>query len=131
MKKSTSEESKPEVRDLRGDEHVRAQETAVPFHDDINTDMRSRVGTNPIFRVLFLLMAAYLIWEIFSQQQMIEEKQYNLSVVEQQIEAEQQRSKVLEREKELLNSDESLEKIAREKLGMVKPGERVFVDLNR
>ena len=131
MKKSGSEESKQEVRDLHGNEHIRTPETAMPFHDEINSDIRPRVGTNPIFRVLFLLMAAYLIWEIFSQQQMIEEKRHDLSIVERQIEAEQQRSKVLEREKELLNSDESLEKIAREKLGMVKPGERVFVDLNR
>jgi cell division protein FtsB len=28
-------------------------------------------------------------------------------------------------------TDESIEKIAHVKLGMVKPGERVFVDLNR
>lgn len=34
-------------------------------------------------------------------------------------------------EKDEISGDESIEKIAREKLGMVKDGERVFVDVNK
>jgi cell division protein FtsB len=35
------------------------------------------------------------------------------------------------KERDEISSDESIEKIAREKLGMVKDGERVFVDTNK
>ncbi|MBO5364889.1 MAG: septum formation initiator family protein, partial [Clostridia bacterium] len=44
--------------------------------------------------------------------------------------AEQQTEK-LEKELENLNDPEYLEKIAREKLGLVRPNERVFVDANQ
>ena len=38
-------------------------------------------------------------------------------------------NKELNKQKEMINSDEYIEKVAREKLGMVKKGERVFVDV--
>ncbi|NLB78911.1 MAG: cell division protein FtsL [Clostridiaceae bacterium] len=44
--------------------------------------------------------------------------------------AEEEKQRLLE-EKDEISSDESIEKIAREKLGMVKDGERVFVDTNQ
>ena len=31
----------------------------------------------------------------------------------------------------MLDSEEYMEKIARKKLGMVKPGERIFIDINK
>ena len=101
------------------------------IEDSIHGDLREKTKTNPILKAIFFLVVVYLIWDIFSQQQMIEEKKQSLSVVDRLIEEEQQRKKSLERERDMLNSDEALEKMAREKLGMVKPGERVFVDLNR
>lgn len=36
----------------------------------------------------------------------------------------------LKRQKEILDTDEYIEKVAREKLGMVKPGEKIFIDIN-
>ena len=86
---------------------------------------------SPIFKAIFLLFLAYAVFIFFDQQKMIDSKSYELTRVKSEIEAEEQNLIDLEKEKEMLMSDESLEKIARSKLGMVKPGERVFIDLNR
>jgi len=50
--------------------------------------------------------------------------------LEQKIAREEEEKRRLLEEKDEITSDESIEKIAREKLGMVKDGERVFVDTN-
>ena len=51
--------------------------------------------------------------------------------LEQKIAREEEKKQRLMKEKDEISSDESIEKIAREKLGMVKDGERVFVDTNK
>jgi cell division protein FtsL len=93
--------------------------------------MNAKIRVNPIWRVLFILLIFYLSLNLVSQQQLIENKNSELAEVEAKIAAEIKLSEQLQKEKSMLTSDESLERIAREKLGMIKPGERVFVDLNR
>lgn len=51
--------------------------------------------------------------------------------VEKRINKEKTLQEELLKQKDELSSDESIEKIAREKLGMVKDGERIFVDINQ
>ncbi len=51
--------------------------------------------------------------------------------LEQKVAKEEEEKQRLMEEKDEISSDESIEKIAREKLGMVKDGERVFVDTNK
>jgi len=92
--------------------------------------MQSKAKVNPIWKVLFILLLLYLSYNLVNQQQLIERKYSELAEVEAKIAAETKRSEDLKREWNTLMSDESLERIAREKLGMVKPGERVYVDLN-
>ena len=86
---------------------------------------------NPIIKVLFILLIVYLSFNLASQQRLIENKKAELADVRAKISAEKKLYNELELEKSMMMSDESLEKIAREKLGMVKPGERVFVDTNK
>ena len=93
--------------------------------------MPGKAKVNPIWKVLFILLIIYLTFNLVSQQQLIESKNSELAEVEEKIAAEIQLSEELRTEKDMLMSDESLERIARDKLGMVKPGERVFVDINR
>ena len=90
-----------------------------------------KARVNPIWKALFVLLILYLSFNLVSQQQLIEKKNSELAEVEAKIAAEARLSDELREEIDMLASDESLERIAREKLGMVKPGERVFVDLNR
>lgn len=51
--------------------------------------------------------------------------------LEQKIAREEEEKLRLLEMKDEISSDENIEKIAREKLGMVKDGERVFVDTNK
>ncbi|MDR1438800.1 MAG: septum formation initiator family protein [Clostridiales bacterium] len=90
-----------------------------------------KTKANPILKVLFILLLAYLAINLINQQQLIETRQGELSAVESKIAESERLRAELEREKEMIMSDESLEKIARAKLGMIKPGERVFIDTNR
>jgi cell division protein FtsB len=91
----------------------------------------NKTKVNPIFKVIFVLFLAYAVFTFFDQQKLIDGKRFELIQVKDEIEAGQKDLSELEKEKDMLMTDESLEKIAREKLGMVKPGERVFIDVGR
>ena len=93
--------------------------------------MVRRAKVNPIWYVLFILLIVYLSINLVNQQQLIDDKNSELAAVEAKIAAELKLQDELQQEKDMLLSEESIEKIARDRLGMVKPGERVFIDLNR
>jgi cell division protein FtsL len=76
-------------------------------------------------------VALYFVYMMADQQAIINRYNQDFARLEQKIEEEEQRNSHLKREKEMLNSDEYIEKVAREKLGMVKEGERLFVDINK
>lgn len=62
--------------------------------------------------------------------QQIEINTYNkkISELEAQIKTEEARSKEIDKKDELYATDEYIEKVARDELGLVKPDEKVFVD---
>ncbi|NLL07108.1 MAG: septum formation initiator family protein [Clostridiaceae bacterium] len=91
----------------------------------MNKRKKSRFGI-----LLFLGAIAYLTYLFISQQGVLYAKQAQLESINSKIQAEEENKEKLIRQSEEINSDESIEKIAREKLGMVKHGERVFVDVN-
>jgi cell division protein FtsL len=83
-----------------------------------------------LFRTIIILFAAiYVGWTIISQQIDIHNNNKLLAEYDQKIAAELQRRQQLEKEKELINTPEYIERIAREEIGMVKPDETVFVDI--
>lgn len=71
-----------------------------------------------IFVVAFLYLRSYL--ELVRME-------YQISVVEREIEVWEERCNELLDQIEYLSSDEYVEKMAREKLGLVKPGEIQFI----
>ncbi|NLS44906.1 MAG: septum formation initiator family protein [Firmicutes bacterium] len=71
-----------------------------------------------IFAVAFLYLRSYL--------ELVRVK-YQITVVEREIEVWEKRCKELHTQIDYLSSDEYIEKIAREKLGLVKPGEIQFI----
>lgn len=91
----------------------------------MNKRKKFRVGT-----LLFLGAVAYLTYLLINQQGILYAKQAQLDDLNSKIQAEEENKERLIRQSEEINSEESIEKIAREKLGMVKHGERVFVDVN-
>lgn len=82
-------------------------------------------------KILILVFAIYVIYTLISQQQILnsykaEANKYTNDI--QQAQAEQEK---LNETKNNINSNEYIEQIAREKLGMYLPNERVYIDIGK
>lgn len=82
-------------------------------------------------KVLFVVIACYIISIFISQQQTLNAYQREISEYEVEIEEAQKTKESLIAMKENVNSPEYIEKIAREKLGMYLPNERVYIDIGK
>ncbi|MBR2786463.1 MAG: septum formation initiator family protein [Clostridia bacterium] len=82
-------------------------------------------------RIIIIGMVIYVFYAVISRQQMLnayrKEEQTYLDLIAQ----EQQRNSELLRAKDNINSTEFIEQIAREKLGMYLPNERVYIDISK
>ena len=72
----------------------------------------------------------YFVYVMISQQNALSAKNKEIQQLYRQVDVEKAETDRLNKELESVNNPEYLEKMAREKLGMVKPNERVFVDTN-
>ncbi len=83
-----------------------------------------------------ILIISFIIWSIFLIKQQLNIIQYKdeIKALSSKIEVAEEKlddnKKSLEAEKQNTNSLEYIEKLAREKLGMYLPNERVYVDSN-
>jgi len=86
----------------------------------------SRIG-------LLIIIGAfiYFAFVFIDQQKLINAKKLEMQNIQNKIAEEERISGELKQRKEMINTDEYVEKVAREKLGMVKRGEKVFIDINR
>lgn len=90
--------------------------------------MRRKRRINPLLLILMSGLITYFIVTYFRQQEEFSLIRSELRSIEYKIKQEEQtREKLLEQQSKA-GTDEFIESIAREKLGMVKPGERLFVD---
>lgn len=81
--------------------------------------------------LIVIAFAIYFVYTIVSQQVTINQKSKEIETLQSKVDAAEEESKRLEQEIESLNDPEYLERIAREKLGLVRPNERVFIDSNK
>lgn len=81
--------------------------------------------------VVVLLFAIYFVYIMIWQQVTISKKNKEINALEEKVQTATQQTEKLEAELENLNDPAYLEQIAREKLGLVRPNERVFVDANK
>lgn len=79
--------------------------------------------------ILFIIITAYIISIFISQQKMLNTYRADIQTYEAKKEAEMESKEELLAMKENLNSTEYIEKVAREKLGMYLPNERVYIDI--
>ena len=82
-------------------------------------------------RLLLLIFLIYVIYTFIVQQQTLnayktEQNKYNTEIEE----AQEQQEELL-KTKDNINSNEYIEKIAREKLNMYLPNERVYIDIGK
>lgn len=83
---------------------------------------------------IFPLLAVALVYTaftVYSQSRDMYAIRIEIKEVQKRIDREKALKQELLKQKDELSSDESIEKLAREKLGMVKDGERIFVDTNQ
>ncbi len=84
-----------------------------------------------ILRIALLAFAVYIVVSIVNQQIQIGQKKQELSTVSQQLNAQNLKNEELKTALETgtTDSDEFIQRKAREELNYVKPNERVFVNI--
>ena len=78
--------------------------------------------------LLIIAIAIYVIYIFINQQKTLNEYSKNTEELNQQIALEKQTNEDLNQQKDNVNSLEFIEEMAREKLDMYYPNERVYVD---
>lgn len=82
-------------------------------------------------RIVLIGIIVYVLYVLISRQQVLSSYKKEEQNYAKQIEQEQQRNSELLAEKENVNSTEFIEEIARDKLGMYLPNERVYIDISK
>lgn len=87
---------------------------------------------NKIFIIMgYTIFVAYAVYILVQQQVQLSLLNTQNTALAQKIEAEYQSAQKLAQEKKQVDTDQYIEKIAREKLGLIKSDEKVFVDSSR
>ena len=79
-------------------------------------------------KLIILLIAAYAVFTIIKQQKTLNQYSKQTDELNQEIAEETQTKEELAKEKENVDSLEFIEQMAREKLDMYRPNERVYID---
>lgn len=80
--------------------------------------------------ILVLICSTMIIRGIMQQPQIIENKS-EIAQLNESIEYEKDRQESVEEMRDIVDTDEYIEKIARDKLGMIKADERIFIDVSK
>ncbi len=80
--------------------------------------------------VAVLVFCVYFVCMMIGQQSTINRKNNEIRNLNEQITSANQETERLKEELENVNDPEYLERMAREKLGLVGPNERVYIDAN-
>ncbi len=79
-------------------------------------------------KLIILAIAAYTVFTIINQQKTLNQYSKQTDELNQEIAEETQTKEELAKEKENVDSLEFIEQMAREKLDMYRPNERVYID---
>ena len=82
-------------------------------------------------KLLIFLFLVYVICTLISQQKTLNAYKAEANKYTSEIEKAQEEQEKLNETKNNINSNEYIEQIAREKLGMYLPNERVYIDIGR
>ena len=82
-------------------------------------------------RLVILALLAVLGWQLWRTQDQLETARTQEQQLRQQVQLQQQANDALQKSIDQGGSQEEMERIARDELGLVTPGERVFVDIGR
>ena len=93
-----------------------------------STKQPQRAKTSLLTRILLLLLLVGIGWQLVRIHDQVEAAVEEKARLEAQIQAQQQENDALAADIAEGNTQEKMEEIARETLGLVYPGERVFID---
>lgn len=82
---------------------------------------------NSVF-VIFVVLLGVMFVKGAMQQPKITENKLKIAALQEQLEYENNRSVEIDTLREKVNTDEYIEKVARDKLGLIKENERIFID---
>lgn len=91
----------------------------------------SKKKGSKLWIIALVLLIVGLSPILIDQQKILFAKDKEMNLVKEKIINETKINEQLQSLKKILNTDEYREKVAREKLKMIKAGERVFVDVNK
>lgn len=83
----------------------------------------------PYKKMFIICISIYVIYTLITQQKTINAYKSEEQVYAKQIKQEQENNQELNQIKENVDSTEYIEDVAREKLGMYLPNERIFFDI--
>ena len=92
--------------------------------------MKKKKRVSGLAKTATAVFAVYAAFTLVSLQLQIAEKKEEQALLQAQIEEQELRNAEIKALLESENSDEYVARIAREKLGYISPGERVFVDIS-
>ena len=93
--------------------------------------MKNKKICNLLKKVFIILFIMYFVYTFISQQKTLNSYAQERNVYNEDIETAQEEQNNLKEMKDNINSDEYIEQIAREKLGMYYPNERVYIDIEQ
>lgn len=82
-------------------------------------------------RIGIVAIAIYVIYTFFAQQQTLNAYKADEERYQQQIAEEEEKNEELNQTKSNINSKEYIEEIARDKLDMYLPNEKVYIDISK
>lgn len=82
-----------------------------------------------IFRFIVLCFIFYITYVMTVQQPILQEKNRQLEELKVMMDQAQQKNLDLREQLLLVDSDAYVEKEARERLGLIMPGEKIFIDM--
>lgn len=91
----------------------------------------SKNRRTPVYLGITAAAVIYFVATVISQQISLSEQNRTIDALNDKISEAQQTGEALKSEVDNLDNPEYIEHIAREKLGLVRPNERVFIDSNK
>ena len=82
-------------------------------------------------RVLLVVIAIYVVYTFLSQQKSLNMYNADAKRYLEQITQEEEKKEELNQTKASINSKDYIEEIARDKLNMYLPNEKVYIDINK
>ena len=92
-------------------------------------EKKRKLASGFTVRLVILVLLAGLGWQLWRMQDQLQKARLQEQELRQQVALQQQENDALQKSIDQGGSREEMERIARDELGLVAPGERVFLDI--